>query len=67
MQTWLRRARGAIGMGLTRAVGGALASVLIGAPLPALAMPGFPGGMLFSAVLGAAVEHPTGTSRRLPR
>jgi hypothetical protein len=73
MQAWLRRIRGAIGMGLTWAVGWALAGVLIGvasrllpglpwdsffevfdAPLPALAMPGFLGGVLFSAVLGVA-------------
>ena len=73
MKKWLRRIRGAVGMGLTWAVGWALFGVLIGvtsvllpglpwhlffevfdAPLPALAIPGFVGGALFSAVLGIA-------------
>jgi hypothetical protein len=73
MKKWLRRIRGAIGMGLTWAVGWALAGLLIGvasillpglpwdsffevfdAPLPALAIPGFVGGALFSIVLGIA-------------
>jgi hypothetical protein len=72
MQKWLKRVRGAIGMGLTWAVGWAAFGLLIGvssllfpglpwwdpffrvfdAPLPAMALPGFVGGMLFSLVLG---------------
>jgi hypothetical protein len=71
---WLKRVRGAIGMGLTWAVGWALTGLAIGvaskllpglpiwdpffrafdAPLPALAVPGFVGGVLFSFVLGIA-------------
>ena len=73
MQKWLRRIRGAIGMGLTWAAGWAIFGVMIGAvstvtpflpwdsffeifdaPLPALAVPGFFGGVLFSIVLGIA-------------
>lgn len=76
MKKWLKRVRGAIGMGLTWAVGWALAGLLIGvssillpglpwdsffevfdAPLPALAIPGFVGGALFSIVLGIAGRH----------
>jgi len=76
MQWWLRRIRGAVGMGLTWAAGWALVGVLIGvtsrllpglpwdrffdvfdAPLPALAIPGFVGGVLFSVVLGIAVRR----------
>lgn len=74
MSTWLRRIRGAIGMGLTWAVGGALLGGVIelihniwpnpvGAAAdiwPAvLAYPGFVGGVAFSVVLGVA-----GRSRR---
>ena len=71
---WLKRFRGAIGMGLTWAAGWAVFGILIGvssrlfpnllpweaffnifdAPLPALAVPGFVGGALFSIVLGIA-------------
>ena len=71
---WLKKVRGAIGMGLTWAAGWALFGILIGvssrlfpnllpwdaffnvfdAPLPALAVPGFAGGALFSIVLGIA-------------
>jgi hypothetical protein len=71
---WLKRIRGAIGMGLTWAAGWAVFGLLIGvssrlfphllpwdaffnvfdAPLPALAIPGFIGGALFSIVLGIA-------------
>jgi hypothetical protein len=71
---WLKRVRGAIGMGLTWAAGWAVFGILIGvssrlfphllpwdaffnvfdAPLPALAVPGFFGGALFSIVLGIA-------------
>ena len=73
MGSWLRRLRGAIGMGVTWAVGWALFGVTIGvlsiltpwlpwglffavfdAPLPALAVPGFVGGTIFSLVLGVA-------------
>lgn len=76
MTQWMRRLRGAVGMGLTWAVGWAAAGVLIGAsslllpglpwetffavfdaPLPALAIPGFVGGALFSVVLGIAGRH----------
>lgn len=73
MKKWLKRVRGAVGMGLTWAAGWAFAGMLIGiaslilpglpwdaffevfdAPLPALAVPGFVGGALFSVVLGIA-------------
>lgn len=76
MNRWTRRLRGALGMGLTWALGWALAGILIGiastllpgalwdavfrvfdAPLPALAIPGFVGGALFSLVLGVAARH----------
>ena len=69
----LRWLRGAVGMGLTWALGWALTGVLIGvtsvllpglpwdaffrvfdAPLPALASPGFIGGVIFATVLGIA-------------
>jgi hypothetical protein len=83
---WLRRIRGAVGMGLTWAVGWALFGVLIGvasillpglpwnaffavfdAPLPALAVPGFVGGALFSVVLGIAGRHRRFDDLSLPR
>ena len=73
MQRWMRRMRGAIGLGLLWGGGWAATGVLIGiasvilpflpwgaffsvydAPLPTLAIPGFVGGVLFSAVLGVA-------------
>jgi hypothetical protein len=73
---WLRRIRGAVGMGITWAVGWAITGVGIGvaslltpflpwdvffryidAPLPALAVPGFVGGLLYSIVLGVAGRH----------
>lgn len=73
---WLKRLRGAVGMGITWAIGWAVAGVLIGiasnllpwlpwdlffrvfdAPLPALAIPGFLGGVIFSLVLGVAGRH----------
>lgn len=76
MSGWLRRIRGAIGMGVTWAAGWAATGLLIGvtsvltpglpwhyffdvfdAPLPALALPGFVGGALFSLVLGVAGRH----------
>lgn len=86
MATWLRRLRGAVGMGLTWAAGWALAGVLIGvasrllpglpwetffevfdAPLPALAIPGFLGGALFSTVLGIAGRRRRFDELSLPR
>jgi len=71
---WLKRVRGAVGMGLTWAAGWAVFGILIGvtskllpglpwwdaffrifdAPLPALAVPGFFGGAIFSVVLAVA-------------
>lgn len=73
MHKWLRRIRGAIGMGLTWAFGWALTGLAIGvasialpflpwhlffdvfdAPLPAMAVPGFFGGIFYSIVLGIA-------------
>lgn len=86
MNNWLRRIRGAVGMGLTWAAGWALAGVLIGvtsmllpglpwdsfvevfdAPLPALAIPGFFGGVFFSAVLGIAGRRRRFRELSLPR
>lgn len=73
---WLRRLRGAIGMGITWAAGWASLGLLIGiasklfpgalwerffevfdAPLPAMAVPGFIGGMMFSLVLGTVARR----------
>jgi hypothetical protein len=86
MKKWLRRIRGAVGMGLTWAAGWALGGVLIGvssillpglpwdsffevfdAPLPALAIPGFVGGALFSLVLGIAGRRRRFHELSLPR
>ena len=86
MKGWLRRIRGAVGMGVTWAVGWAIAGVLIGvssvllpflpwdvffevfdAPLPALAIPGFFGGALFSTVLGIAGRRRRFDELSLPR
>ena len=86
MNRWSRRIRGAIGMGVTWAVGWALAGLLIGvtslllpglpwdaffemfdAPLPALAIPGFIGGALFSVVLGIAGHRRRFDELSLPR
>ena len=86
MKKWLRRIRGAVGMGLTWAAGWALVGVLIGvasnllpglpwdsffevfdAPLPALAVPGFFGGALFSTVLGIAGRRRRFDELSLPR
>ena len=85
MKKWLRRIRGAVGMGLTWAVAWALVGVLIGlsieflglpmgwfvevfdAPLPALAIPGFVGGAVFSTVLGIAGRRRRFDELSLPR
>ena len=84
MNGWLRRIRGAVGMGITWAVAWALAGVLIGvlwtlglpmewfievfdAPLPALAVPGFFGGAVFSTVLGIAGRRRRFDELSLPR
>lgn len=86
MNRWLRRIRGAVGMGLTWAAGWAVAGLLIGvastllpflpwhyffdvfdAPLPALAVPGFFGGMFFSLVLGIAGRGRRFRDLSLPR
>lgn len=86
MKKWLRRIRGAIGMGLTWAVGWALTGLAIGvaslalpflpwhlffeifdAPLPALAVPGFFGGLFYSIVLGIAGRRRRFDELSLPR
>jgi len=86
MKNWLRRLRGAVGMGLTWAAGWAIVGLLIGvtsillpglpwdsffeffdAPLPALAVPGFVGGALFSIVLGVAARRRRFDELSLPR
>ena len=86
MRKWLRRIRGAVGMGLTWAAGWAVAGILIGvtskllpglpwdfffevfdAPLPALAVPGFFGGVFFSLVLGIAGRRRRFRELSLPR
>ncbi len=86
MKKWLTRIRGVLGMGLTWAVGWALAGILIGvssillpwlpwdlffevfdAPLPALAVPGFVGGVFFSAVLGISGRRRRFDELSLPR
>ncbi|HEX7022180.1 MAG TPA: hypothetical protein VF171_04935 [Trueperaceae bacterium] len=74
----MRRLRGAVGMGVTWAIGWALVGIGIGvasvllpflpwqaffnvfdAPLPALALPGFIGGVMFSLVLSVAARRRT--------
>ena len=87
MTGWLRGIRGAIGMGLTWAIGWAGVGLLIGvtsklfpglpwwdaffrvfdAPLPALALPGFFGGVLFSTVLRIAGRDRRFDELSLPR
>lgn len=86
MKEWLRRIRGAVGMGLTWAVGWAVGGLLIGvasillpflpwdsffevfdAPLPAMAVPGFFGGVFFSIVLGIAARRHRFRELSLPR
>ena len=85
MPKWLRRIRGAVGIGLTWAAGWALVGVLIGvsslllpglpwdrffevfdAPLPALAVPGFVGGAIFSVVLGFVARRRRFSELSLP-
>ena len=86
MTRWVRRLRGAIGMGVTWAFAWALTGLLIGvtsrifpapfwarvfavfdAPLPALAIPGFVGGALFSVVLGLAGRRRRFDQLSIPR
>jgi len=82
MKKWLRRIRGAIGIGLTWAVGGALVGMGIELihniwPNPlgslvdiwpaALAYPAFLGGLVFSAVLGIAGRRRRFDELSLPR
>ena len=78
MKKWLRRIRGAVGMGLTWAAGWALVGVLIGLFIDqmgslvdiwptALAIPGFLGGAVFSAVLRIAEGRRRFDELSLPR
>jgi hypothetical protein len=86
MKPWMRRLRGAIGMGVTWAIAWALGGLMIGvlsnlvpalpwhlffdvfdAPLPALAIPGFVGGALFSLVLGIAARNRRFDELSIPR
>ena len=77
MTTWLRRVRGAIGMGLTWGVAGALLGMLmefvdphgeIADIWPAVfAYPGFLGGVAFAAVLGIAARHRRFNELSIPR
>jgi hypothetical protein len=78
MKKWLRRIRGTVGMGLTWAAGGELVGVLIElfidpmGPLvdvwpTALAIPGFLGGAVFSAVLQVAEGRRRFDELSLPR
>src|SRR5262245_48105918 len=82
MKKWLRRIPGAIGMGLSWAAGWGITGLLIGAasmflpdlqfeifdaPLPALAVPGFFAGALFSIVLGIAGRRRRFEELSLPR
>ena len=78
MKRWLRRIRGAVGMGLTWAAAGALVGVLIemfvdptgslvDMWIPALAYPGFLGGAVFSTVLGIVAGRRTFDELSLPQ
>jgi hypothetical protein len=78
MQKWLRRIRGAVGMGLTWAAGWALVGVLtelfidpMGSLVDvwptALTIPGFLGGAVFSAVLQVAEGRRRFDELSLPR
>lgn len=81
MTRWLRRLRGVIGMGITWAVGWALMGILMipvrtfvpgqffqvfDAPPPALAVPGFVGGVLFAIVVGIAGKRRRFSELSLP-
>ncbi|HLV27331.1 MAG TPA: hypothetical protein VKZ41_13570 [Gemmatimonadales bacterium] len=79
MTNFLKQLRGALGMGLTWALGWAAAGIAVGAaslllpflpwwdtffrvfdaPLPALAIPGFAGGIIFGGVLAVGARHST--------
>jgi hypothetical protein len=78
MKKWLRRIRGAVGMGLTWAAGWAFVGVLIELLIDpngslvdvwvtALAIPGFLGGAVFSAVLRIAEGRRRFDELSLPR
>ena len=78
MKKWLRRTRGAVGMGLTWAAGGALVGLLIeifvdpmgsfvDMWIPALAYPGFLGGAVFATMLGIAGGRRRFDELSLPR
>jgi hypothetical protein len=83
---WVRRVKGALGMGITWAIGWAMAGIGMGAaslvlpwlpwdrffdvfdaPLPAMAIPGFVGGMLFSVVVGVAGRQRRFDELSMPR
>ncbi len=81
MTRWLRRLRGVIGMGITWAAGWALIGILMipartfapgqffqvfDAPPPALAVPGFVGGVLFAIVVGIAGKRRRFSQLSLP-
>jgi hypothetical protein len=86
MKSWMRRLRGAIGMGVTWAIAWAVGGLMIGvlsnlipvlpwhlffdifdAPLPALAVPGFIAGALFSLVLAIAARRRRFDELSIPR
>lgn len=83
MSGWLRRVRGALGMGITWAIAWAIGGLLIGvasfvlpldwffrvfdAPLPAMAIPGFFAGAFFSVVLGIAARKRRFSELSMPR
>lgn len=78
MKKWLRRVRGAVGLGITWALFWAPVAVLIGFIIdpdgsldemwPAIgAYPGFLGGVLFSVVLGIAARHRRLEELSIPR
>src|SRR5688500_1984806 len=83
MTGWMRRIRGALGMGFTWALAWAIGGLMIGvlsfvlpldwffrvfdAPLPALAIPGFFAGAFFSVVLGIAARKRRFSELSMPR
>lgn len=83
MTGWMRRIRGALGLGITWAFAWALGGIVIGlasfvfpldwffrvfdAPLPALAVPGFFAGAFFSIVLGIAGRNRRFSDLSMPR